>query len=197
MEEIVILPMEKTQIPEIIELLAKAYMNNPAHIAILGKDNYISNERMFRLLFNGQKGDVFTAVVEGAMAGVIGIEKHPKPVSSESQPVQFTPELLSTSESVITRLQERKAIWEKMELKESHYHFGPVAVLPEFQHQGVGSKMMEYCCRILDREGKIGYLETESLDNFKFYSKFDFQTVNEITLFGIPNFFMKRLPLPE
>ena len=197
MEKIVILPIKNTQIPEIWELLGKAYTNNPAHIAIFGKDNFVSNERFFRLLLNNKKGDLFTAEMEGAVVGVIGIEKHPQPVSLESEPLQFTPELLLASESVITRLQERKSIWDKLELKESHYHFGPVAVLPEFQHKGIGSKMMEYCCRILDHESESGYLETESIENVKFYSKFGFQVINEMILFGVPSFFMKRFPLPE
>jgi len=52
------------------------------------------------------------------VVGVIGIEKHPQPVSLESEPVQFTPELLLASEPVIARLQERKSIWDKLELKE-------------------------------------------------------------------------------
>jgi ribosomal protein S18 acetylase RimI-like enzyme len=197
MEKIIVLPIKNAQIPEISELLGKAYTNNPAHIAIFGKDNYTSNERFFRLILNHNKSDLFTAEVEGAVVGVIGIEKHPRPVSLESEPLQFTPELLLASESVITRLQERKSIWDKLELKESHYHFGPVAVLPKFQHKGIGGKMMEYCCRILDHESESGFLETESVENVKFYSKFGFQVINEMILFGVPNFSMKRFPLPE
>jgi ribosomal protein S18 acetylase RimI-like enzyme len=197
MEKIVVLPVKNTQIPEVIELLVQAYTSNPAHIAIFGKDNFAVNERFFKLMFKDIKGDLFAAESEGVIAGVIGIEKHPQPVTLKSEPVPFTTETLLATESVITRLQERKAIWDKMELKESHYHFGPVAVLPEFQHKGIGGKMMEYCCRILDRESERGYLETESLENVKFYRKFGFQVINEMVLFGVPGFFMKRIPLPD
>jgi ribosomal protein S18 acetylase RimI-like enzyme len=197
MEKIVILPVKNTQIPEVIELLVQAYTSNPAHIAIFGKDNFAVNERFFKLMFKDIKGDLFAAEEEGVIAGVIGIEKHPQPATLKSEPVQFTQETLLAPESVITRLQERKAIWEKMELKERHYHFGPVAVLPEFQGKGIGGKMMEYCCRILDHESENGYLETESLENVKFYRKFGFQVINEMVLFGVPGFFMKRIPLPD
>jgi ribosomal protein S18 acetylase RimI-like enzyme len=196
MEKIVISPLNSTQTTEILKLLVKAYTNNPAHVAIFGKDNFSSNERLFSMMLSTRKGNLFTAQAEGAVVGVIGIEKHPQPASSEESPLEFTPELLLTSKQVISRLKERKAIWDKWELKESHYHFGPVAVSPEFQHKGIGVKMMEYCCQILDRESEIGYLETEGLDNRRFYSKFGFQVINEVVLFEVPAFSMKRLPLP-
>jgi ribosomal protein S18 acetylase RimI-like enzyme len=195
MEKIAVLPLKQTQIPEVLALLPEAYTNNPAHIAIFGKDNYISNGRFFRLLMSNKKGDLFTAEVDGAVVGVIGIEKHPRPLSPEPEPLQFTPELLLVSKQVIDRLQERQSIWDKWELKESHYHFGPVAVLPEFQHKGIGGVMMEHCCKILDREAEVGYLETESVENVKFYSRFGFQVLNEMVLFGVPSFCMKRFPL--
>ncbi len=196
MEEIIISPVKIEQIPAIGELLGKAYAGNPVHVVLFGKDNFISNERMFKPMLNRRKGDLFTAELGGVIVGTIGMEKHPKPFSPESQPPQFTPESLLTSEAVIARLHERSLIWQKMELKEKHYHFGPVAVLPQFQHKGIGNKMMEYCCRILDREAEVGYLETEGYDNLRFYSKFGFKAINEIPLFGVPAFFMKRLPLP-
>jgi ribosomal protein S18 acetylase RimI-like enzyme len=196
MEKVAVLPIKNAQIQEVLELLVKAYTDNPAHIAIFGKDNCISNERFFRLLMNNKKGDLFAAEVDGAVVGVIGIEKHPRPVSPDPEPLQFTAELLLAPKLAIARLQERKSIWDKWELKESHYHFGPVAVSPEYQHKGIGGKMMEHCCRILDREAEIGYLETESLENVKFYSRFGFQVINEMVLFEVPSFCMKRLPLP-
>jgi len=54
MEKIVVLPIKNTQIPEIWGLLGKAYANNPAHIAIFGKDNFVSSERLFRTNFKQQ-----------------------------------------------------------------------------------------------------------------------------------------------
>jgi ribosomal protein S18 acetylase RimI-like enzyme len=197
MTEIDILPLLKTRMPEINQVLTRAYTHNPAHIAIFGKDNYNSNELYFWLLLKHIKSDLFTAVTAGKTIGVTGIGIHPRPSSSSSETLQFTAESLPVPETVISRLQERQLIWDKFELNERHYHFGPVAVLPEYQHQGIGSRLMEYCCQILDRKGEIGYLETESLENYHFYRKFGFQVVHEMSLFGIPSFFMKRSPRKE
>lgn len=196
MTEMLVLPLPKTRIPAILDVLTKAYTGNSAHVAIFGKDNFASNELYFRLLLKNIKSDLFIAESEGHIIGVIGMEMHPKLVSPGSEKLKFTEESLWAPGSVITRLQERQLIWDKIELKEHHYHFGPVAVLPEYQHKGIGSRMMEYCCKILDREGESGYLETESLENYRFYRRFGFEVIHEMTLFEIPAFFMKRFPQP-
>ena len=194
MDRIDVSPLPKTRIPEIYDVLTKAYVNNSAHIAIFGKDNFISNDLYFRFLLKHLKNDLFIAETAGVVVGVIGIGIHPQAISPETESLQFTAESLSAPISIINRLQERQLIWDKLELKERHYHFGPVAVRPEYQHKGVGSRMMEYCCNIVDREGEIGYLETESLENYNFYSKFGFQAIHTMTILGIPAFFMKRFP---
>lgn len=190
----VVLPLPKTRTAEILNVLTKAYTDNPAHIAIFGKKNFVSNELYFKLAMENMKSDLFVAESAGIIIGVIGIGIHPQPASRGPGSQKFTAEALQAQERVITRLQERQMVWDKIELKERHYHFGPVAVLPEYQHQGAGSRMMEYCCSILDRENEIGYLETESVDNCRFYSRFGFQVIYETILFEIPSFFMKRLP---
>jgi ribosomal protein S18 acetylase RimI-like enzyme len=194
MNTIEVLPLQITRIPEILEVLTRAYTANPAHRAIFGKDNFVSNGLYFQLLLKNIKSDLFIAESAGAIVGVIGIGIHPLPVSPKAGPLPFTAESLSATASVITRLQERQLIWDKTELTERHYHFGPVAVLPEYQYKGVGSRMVEHCCNILDRENELGYLETESLENCNFYSRFGFQVIYETILFEIPAFFMKRFP---
>jgi ribosomal protein S18 acetylase RimI-like enzyme len=196
MTEIVVLPLQKTRTLTILDVLTKAYTGNSAHIAIFGKDNFIGNELYFRLLLKNIKSDLFIAESAGHIAGVIGMEMHPRPVSPGSEKVQITEESLSVPGAIIARLKERQSIWDKLELKDRHYHFGPVAVMPEYQHQGVGGRMVEYCCHILDSKGESAYLETESLENFRFYSKYGFKVIHEMTLFEIPIFFMKRLPQP-
>ncbi|MBN1189257.1 MAG: GNAT family N-acetyltransferase [Dehalococcoidales bacterium] len=193
MDKIVVTPLQKIRVPEILDVLTKAYTGNPAHIAIFGKDNFLSNKLFFSQILKTIRSDLFVVESAGSIIGVTGIIIHPRPASAGPESRQFTAKSLSAPESVITRLQERQAIWDKNEPKERHYHFGPVAVLPEYQHKGIGSSMMEYCCNILDREGEPGYLETESVENCQFYSKFGFQVIHETVLFGIPSFFMKRL----
>jgi GNAT superfamily N-acetyltransferase len=195
MKGITISPFEKTQKEEITRLLARAFTPNPGHVALFGKGNYISNERFFGLTMDKFSGEIFTARSQGAIVGVMCIAKHPEPASSKAKPVQLTPEMLETSQSVVNRIKRWMSEWDRLDPGESHYHLGPIGVLPEFQHTGVGSQMMEYFCAILDRKSEMGYLETDSADNVKFYTRYKFQVINEIPIFRMPNWFMKRMPV--
>ena len=196
MDDILILPLKNPNTPEVYGVMAKAYTGNPAHIEIFGKDNVTSNDLFFRKIMQRIQSDLFVAESEGRIVGIIGIETHPVPEALKCDPPQFTAEALAAPQSTIDRLKERQVIWDAMEPVAPHYHFGPVAVLPEYQGKGIGSRMMAHCCGILDREEEAGYLETESLANFRFYSRFGFQVIREILLFGIPNYFMERRPKP-
>ena len=51
---------------------------------------------------------------------------------------------------------------------------------------------MERYCAELDASGKAGYLETDRPANVRFYERFGFALVNEITVLGVPNFLMRR-----
>ena len=194
MTNLTISPINNPRIPEVYEFLTQAYTRNPSHVAIFGKDNFSGNRLYFKQVLDHTQNQLFIAESAGKIAGVIGMGKHPLILTPGSKLLQFTAESLSASELTIARLQERKILWDKMELKEPHYHFGPIAVLPEYQGKGVGSRMLEYCCKIIDTEGEIAYLETETIENFNFYTKFGFKSIYETTLFGIPCFFMKRSP---
>lgn len=195
MEKLVISPLQEKHVPEAVEVLTLAYMNNPLHVAVFGRDDYNSNRIFLGAGLNRTAGLTYTAELDGAVVGVIRITKHPQPAvdSAETPPNEPPPPMLP--EAALKLIKEWMATWESVHLRDSHYHFGPVAVLPERQQQHIGSQLMEHCCRILDREGEIGYLETETTDNVKFYSRFGFQVVSEFTVLGLPNWSMKRLPV--
>lgn len=195
MEKVTISPVKKENEPAAVTLLGRAYANNPLHVAVFGKGNITANTRMMSMTFQNNAGNIFIAASEGKVAGVIGIKKHPLPDGqiNDGHP-PFPPDFLQINEAALARMQEWMSIWHKFDPEESHYHFGPVAVLPELQHRGIGSQMMAYCCGILDRENETGYLETETTLNVKFYSRFGFKVVRELEVIGLPNWFMQRLP---
>jgi predicted N-acetyltransferase YhbS len=86
--------------------------------------------------------------------------------------------------------------WEKHDLREAHWHLGPVAVDAHLQGTGIGSAMMaEYCSRI-DQTHGVGYLETDKEVNVRFYEKFGFQKIAESIVLDIPNWFMRRPAQP-
>ena len=39
---------------------------------------------------------------------------------------------------------------QKMNFRNQHWHLGPIGVLPEYQGQGIGSRLMQRFCREVD-----------------------------------------------
>jgi hypothetical protein len=47
-------------------------------------------------------------------------------------------------------------------------------------------------CEHLDREHRVGYLETDRYENVGFYARFGFETTKEIEVLGVHNYLMHR-----
>jgi hypothetical protein len=170
-------------------------VTNPINVVVFGKGNIDANEQFMSMVL--ETGKTFIAEQYDIIVGVIRIVKYPLCVSSRSQPLRLIPKQLLASRSVASRIAKWMSAWDRMHPRESHFHFGPVAVLPEYQRGHIGSEMMRYCCGILDKVDEEGYLETDRAENLKFYSNFNFQVINECDVLGVPNWFMKRFALPK
>ena len=194
MDRLTLSPLEDPRIPQVYEVLTKAYTGNPAHIALFGRDNFAVNDRLFRIILKDTDSTLYAARSAGRIVGVAGIARHTDPASSRLNQLPFTAASLGATETVIACLQERQAVWAKMEPSEPHVHVGPVAVLPDRQRSGIGSSLMDHCCRIVDRQGELSYLETDGEENLRFYERFGFEVTDQATLFGVPNYFMTRRP---
>jgi len=140
-------------------------------------------------------GRTFIAQSEGNVVGVVRIVKYPQCAPTKMKLLKQIPKLLLVAKSTTPRVLKWESAWISLHPRENHYHFGPIAVLPKYQHKHIGSKMMEYCCMILDCEAESGYLETDRAENLNFYGKFGFRVINELNVLGVPNWFMKRYPV--
>jgi ribosomal protein S18 acetylase RimI-like enzyme len=189
---IAIYPIRKIQIPEAIKLLGRAYVTNPINIAVFGKGNINANEQFMGMLLKNMTGETFVAEQEGIIVGMVRIVRYPLCVSSRLKLLHLMPKLLLSSRSATPRVIKWRSAWDRLHSQESHYHFGPVAVLPEYQRRHIGSEMMKYCCVVLDEATEAGYLETDRVENLKFYSNFGFRVIRECIVLGVPNWFMKR-----
>jgi ribosomal protein S18 acetylase RimI-like enzyme len=194
MNNITVSPIKNGLISDVYHVLARAYTHNAAHIAIFGKDNFKSNDLFFRQSMPCIEKDLFIARTDDKIIGVAGFRKHPANACAGSKPLEFTAASLEAPEFVIARLRERRVIWDEMEPKGPHYHIGPVAVLPEYQGKGAGSILMGYLCGVMDEKPLMAYLETETVANLNFYSRFGFKSFYGTDIFRVPAYFMKRPP---
>jgi ribosomal protein S18 acetylase RimI-like enzyme len=82
--------------------------------------------------------------------------------------------------------------YERRDLDQTHWHLGPVAVEPAFQHAGIGSRLLERFCAAVDEAGGVVYLETDVADNIRLYERFGFELIGEESILGVSNWFMLR-----
>lgn len=66
-----------------------------------------------------------------------------------------------------------------------------IGVMPEYQHFGLGKRLMEEVIIKTTSEDRKIFLETSTIDNLPWYRKFGFEVYDELT-FGYTLFFLKR-----
>jgi GNAT superfamily N-acetyltransferase len=192
---ITIEPLATNQKNEAVQLLARAFVTNPLHIAIFGADRLDRNEAFFHRVFAVMKGQQFAAVDGSRILGIIHW------IDSTRCQVPFIDKLWMAP-SMFRELGLRStirvvrwvSIWSKYDPREHHLHLGPIGVLPEAQGHGVGRQLMERYCNQLDTNNAIGYLETDRPRNVDFYMKFGFEVTETTSIYGVTNYFMYRRP---
>ena len=86
--------------------------------------------------------------------------------------------------------------WARRDPVEPHWHLGPVAVEANLRGQGIGSSMLADFCTRVDNYGAASYLETDKLENVRFYERLGFTVISEAEVLGVPNWFMSRSGAP-
>ncbi len=194
--DLLISPLEDLQKEECLKVLTQAYVTNPINIAVLGSGDVglRRGKKIFGLMLGMFLPDeTFVATSDGQVLGVVRFSRYPNCLPSGRQMISLVPKMLfSLGLSTTRRVSKWLSAWEEVHPHEAHYHLGPIAVLPELQGKGIGTKLMEYYCAAMDRDGEAGYLETDRPENVTFYSKFGFQVIQELPVLGVPNWFMER-----
>jgi GNAT superfamily N-acetyltransferase len=181
--------------PEVVRLLARAFVANPLHVATFGLDRYDRNERFFRIVLRPTTATRLVATDGSRILGFINWIASPDCQPSGFEKVRSSPAMLAAvGISASLRLASWLSTWSQCEPAEPHFHLGPIGVDPEAQGQHIGRRLMTSYCETLDRTGMAGYLETDRAENVRFYRHFGFGTTREVGVSGIPNFLMQREP---
>ncbi len=105
--------------------------------------------------------------------------------------------LLSNGFGATVRMLKWFATWTKHDLKEPHWHLGPIGIERYLQGQGIGSILMRSFCEWMDTERSVSYLETDKSQNVEFYKRFGFRVIAKDKVIDVPNWFMRREPKAE
>ena len=181
--------MEKSDIPEAVEVLSFAMLDNPLHVAIFqgkGEKERLEIEKMFFNLFNELPGIIFLAKEKGKIIGTMRMK------SCEGSKALESPKGAQDENDIDWRKSVWQAEWTRRDPSSLHWHLGPIGVLPSHQGSGVGSALMERFCQEVDACEREAYLETDLDKNVRFYEKFGFELVAESDVLGVKNRFMLR-----
>jgi len=175
--------------------------DNPLHVAAYGDDperRLRCHERVMGGLFRAFPDQQrICAARDGALVGVTGVAGVGTCQPGATQRLRLLPSVIALGPRTASRVGRWIATWARHDSDEPHVHLDPLAVDAHLQGQGIGTLIMQEHCRRLDGPREIGYLETDKLENVRFYERFGFEVIREEPVIGVPNWFMRRAPRPD
>ena len=198
LENVEIRPIAGEELEVAALLAARGMRDNPLHIAAIGNDP----GRRVRVMHR-----VFSRVLAlegrptvGAWDGerLVGVADSADPGRCQPSPrdrLRLAPPLLMAGRAA-PRMGRWLSVWAKHDPERPHSHFGPLAVDPDLQGRGIGSKLLVDYCHRLDHAGLLSYLETDKPENVRLYERFGFLVTGEADVIGVKNWFMTREATP-
>jgi ribosomal protein S18 acetylase RimI-like enzyme len=175
------------------QVLARAFVTNPLHVAAFGPAQLAKNEAFFRTGLAVMKGPKLVAFEGPRMLGLIHWVHSPDCQLSRLEKIRLMPALIcGIGLHAALRVATWLSIWSTHDPKESHSHLGPIGVVPAAQGRRIGQSLMGPYCEELDRTGTAGYLETDRPENVSFYRRFGFEITGEVSVLGVRNYLMWR-----
>lgn len=191
-----LITLESERNEQASRLLARAFVTNPLHVAVFGPGRIDANEAFFRTGLTVMKGPKLLAVDGEQMLGLIHWVDSASCQISTAEKLRLIPAMIrGFGVPSAIRVGNWLSAWSQRDPHEHHCHLGPIGVSPGAQGQGVGRKLMEHYCGELDRQGSLGYLETDRPGNVEFYRRFRFEVTSTASVQGVTCYFMARKPL--
>ena len=191
--------LKPSDVPAAIGVLARGMRDNPLHVAAYGDDPDVrerAHARLMTALFRHVRTQQpLVAVDDGVIVGVTGVAPTGTCQPTVAVRLRTLPAGLGMGLRTTARVGRWLGEWGKRDPGEPHVHLGPVAVDRGRQGQGIGTLMLAEHCRRLDAAGEVGYLETDKPENVRFYERAGFEVVDEAPVLGVPNWFMRRVPV--
>ena len=206
MADVKVLSLEKSHYREASEVLARAFLDDPAVVAILNRFQTQEDERIKRLNngflasieISGKKGTWLPYVeVDHRIAGAAIIHPpglYPLPIMSQVGILSKT--ILRTKSLHGMR---RWMTWINSIEKEHpdprdkpHYYVEFIGIDSPHQGKGLGSSILESVTQKADREQTGVFLETANSRNLPLYGRFGFETISERDILEAHAWFMWR-----
>lgn len=187
-DKVIIQPAQKSDLPEAIELLANAFVNDRAVRSLLahatGRDPLDFARAIYEIQVYGhyfERGEIDLAVEGDTIYGV-GLWAKPGEQMSTARFLRLLPRyahLFGRSSAFAAR---REARAEKAHPPFPHWYVFALGVSPQAQGMGVGSTLMRHGLR--RAQGSPVYLEASTPQSAALYRSFGFVELGEIDVPG-------------
>ena len=199
-QQLSIRALSQYELADAVAICAQAMCDNPLHIKVFGQSEKKRQRRLRRfflgmLAFVERKGWLYGAFVEQRLVGVLGVfaPNHCTPsIIDAMRLIRYL--LFSNSLFGLLRMAIWLGSWAKLNPRTPHWHLGPLAVDPNWQGQGIGRKLLERAIEQADnaKENAPLYLETDKLENVRYYKKFGFYTIDTPIILGTQSWLMLK-----
>jgi ribosomal protein S18 acetylase RimI-like enzyme len=186
--------LEHGDVAEAAAVAARALAPTPFPMAISRAEGKGERSMLagFQVIFGRFPGHVVVAKEGGRVAGVMRMVEWPRCQMTLSQQLRLAPTVLVSGPGMAWRGKQGTDAWAKQDPKETHWHLGPLAVVPELQGHGIGSQLLREFCARVDDSGLAAYLETDRPENVRLYERFGFSVTKELPVLGVRCYFMWR-----
>jgi ribosomal protein S18 acetylase RimI-like enzyme len=196
MEEIHIELLRADEIEQAAGILSRAFAVELNNLAIFrGAQNMEQRQLpLFRHMLKGFPGTILAAKQKNSVVGVLCMVKWPRCQMPRLKMLQYFAGMIMILRGGLLREMRLRRVWAKYDPKEPHWHIGPIGIEPALQNKGIGSELMKCFLRLADESHQPAYLETDRIENVRFYQRFNFSVIDEEVINGVCNWFMWRLP---
>jgi ribosomal protein S18 acetylase RimI-like enzyme len=196
MGNIKIEPIKKEEYTEAARLMSKAFINTPFSAKVMGGSSEKHRKLLetgFKMMLEKKPGTIVVAKDSGQIVGAMRMVEWPDCQNSTPRGIELLP-LFIIAGGVALRLRKSRKLWAKHDPKKPHWHIDPIAVLPERQGHGIGSRLLTYYCDIVDKAHAAAYHETDQEQNVRLYERFGYKVIKTEPNLGITNWFLWREP---
>ncbi|MFX1552977.1 MAG: GNAT family N-acetyltransferase [Promethearchaeota archaeon] len=185
--------MQRADLPQVAEVLGRAYATNPFFLAVYRDKLMIARQLSIRFeaKFKYGPGECFVSELDGQIVGGMRIIKSP---DCKRMSLKARLSILRVAGGLGPLMREMKIIgvWKKHHPNQPHWHLGAIGVTPEIQRKGIGSHLIKFYCDLIDRDGIEAYHETDRPENVPFYERFGFKVAGEEIVIGVKSWYMLR-----
>ena len=197
MEKIHIKKLRTEDMDQTARMLALAFKANPNMKAVWpdpGTEKALRAvaEVMKTVKLKRKYSNVYVAKVGERVVGAVNFAVWPDCQPGGAEKLRMFPTLLALFGTKLPKAFKVLSAWEKHDPPKPHFHIGPLAVLPRYQGNGIGSRLLRHCLKLADDASVPCYLETDSQLNLPLYKRHGFSVVKEIPVHGYLTWLMWR-----